>query len=210
MTETGATSPPRLVLASASQARLRVLRQSGIEPEVVVSGVDEDEGIEGLDTPGAVAALAERKALVVAPRRRSSLVLGCDSMLDLDGEAIGKPASAEEASRIWARLSGRRATLYTGHCLVYGSRGPLTEVAETLVRFGTPTPEELAAYVNSGEPQELAGAFSIDGLGAPFVDGIDGDSSNVLGLSLPLLRALLATFGIRMIDLWRGSAHSLR
>ncbi len=111
---------------------------------------------------------------------------------------------------MWARLSGRRATLYTGHCLVYGSRGPLTEVAATKVCFGTPTLDELDAYVNSGEPEELAGAFSIDGLGAPFVDGIEGDASNVLGLSLPLFRTMLATFGIRIVDLWRPSAHSLR
>jgi septum formation protein len=204
------TDLPRLVLASGSQARLRVLRQSGIDPEVVVSGVDEDEGIEGLDTPDAVAALAERKATKVALSRRSSLVLGCDSMLDLDGEALGKPASPGDATAMWARLSGRRATLYTGHCLVYGSRGPLTEVAGTKVSFGTPTREELDAYVNSGEPEELAGAFSIDGLGAPFVDRIEGDASNVLGLSLPTLRTMLATFGIRIVDLWRPSAHSLR
>ena len=85
-----------------------------------------------------------------------------------------------------------------------GERGKrLVEVAETQVRFGSPSTEEISAYVSSGEPEELAGAFSIDGFGAPFVDGIDGDASNVLGLSLPLLRRMLATFGIRIFDLWR-------
>jgi septum formation protein len=201
----------RLVLASGSQARLRVLRQSGIDPEVVVSGVDESIATTaGLGTAGAVALLAERKASTVARSRVGSLVLGCDSMLDLDGTALGKPSSPEEATEIWACLAGREAVLYTGHCLVSSTGASVTEVAATSVRFGTPTAEELAAYVSSGEPEELAGAFSIDGLGAPFVDGIDGDASNVLGLSLPLLRQMLATFGIRMFDLWRGPAHSLR
>ena len=178
-----------------------MLRLAGMDPEVVVSGVD--ESTEGLDTAGAVAVLAERKASAVAQIRPGSLVLGCDSLLDLDGTALGKPASPDEATEIWARLGGRRATLYTGHCLVDGSGRRLTEVAETVIRFGSPTAEEIAAYVKSGEPEELAGAFSIDGLGGAFVDGIDGDASNVLGLSLPLLRKMLAAFGVRIYDLWR-------
>ncbi len=191
----------RLVLASGSQARLRVLRLAGIHPEVVVSGVDESTG--GLETRAAVAVLAERKASEVANRRHGSLVLGCDSLLDLEGTALGKPGSPAEATEMWALMSGRQATLFTGHCLIDGSGKLLTEVGGTLIRFGSPTTEEVAAYVNSGEPEGLAGAFSIDGLGAPFVDGIDGDASNVLGLSLPLLRRMLATFGIRIFDLWR-------
>jgi septum formation protein len=202
MTATGSMpSQKRLVLASGSQARLRVLRLAGIDPEVVVSGVD--ESTDGVGTARAVAVLAERKASAVARMRPGSLILGCDSLLDLDGTALGKPASADEATEIWARLSGRRASLHTGHCLVDGSGERLTEVAETVVRFGSPSADEIAAYVKSGEPEALAGAFSIDGLGAPFVDGIDGDAGNVLGLSLPLLRRMLATFGIRIYDLWR-------
>jgi septum formation protein len=192
---------PRLVLASSSEARLRVLHQAGIFPEVCVSGVDEDAG--GLPTEEAVLVLAERKASAVAPRFGDSLVLGCDSLLDLDGVTFGKPGSATEAAQVWSRLSGRTATLHTGHCLVYGSDKRLSRLASTSVHFGTPTEEELAAYVSSGEPLSLAGAFSTDGLGAPFVEGIEGDASNVLGLSLPVFRKMLADLGVRIVDLWR-------
>ena len=190
----------RLILASGSEARLRVLRLAGIDAEVVVSGAD--EYTECLDPSAAVAVLAERKASAVALDRPGRLVLGCDSLLDLDGAALGKPSSPEEAREIWTRLSGRHAILNTGHCLIDGSGTRLTEVAATVVRFGSPTTEEIAAYVSSGEPEKLAGAFSIDGLGAPFVDGIDGDAGNVLGLSLPLLRRMLGYFGIPITNLW--------
>jgi septum formation protein len=193
----------RLVLASGSLSRLRLLRNAGIDPEVVVSGVD--ESVEGLGTSSAVVVLAERKALAVSKVRPHSLVLGCDSMLDLGGVSLGKPASPDEAIAMWKRLSGGRATLYTGHCLVDRAGNRISEVAATVVRFGTPNRDEVAAYVASGEPLAMAGAFSIDGLGAPFVEGIDGDASNVIGLSLPLLRKMLARMSVRLTDLWRGS-----
>jgi septum formation protein len=191
-----------LVLASGSAGRLRVLRAAGIDPEVVVSGVDETADAD-LDTAALVGVLAERKAAAVAARRPGALVLGCDSMLDLDGKAFGKPASARHAVDMWRRLSGRQATLYTGHCLIDARGRRVRNVAATVVRFGTPGDAEIAAYVASGEPMALAGAFSIDGRGAPFVDGIDGDPGNVIGLCLPLLRRMLADLGVAITDLWR-------
>jgi septum formation protein len=197
------TPPAALVLASGSAGRLRVLQAAGIDPEVVISGADETADA-GLDTAALVSVLAERKARAVAARRPGALVLGCDSMLDLDGKAFGKPASARDAAGLWRRLSGRQATLYTGHCLIDAGRGRWArDVAGTVVRFGTPSEAEVAAYVASGEPLTLAGGFSIDGRAAPFVEGIDGDPGNVIGLSLPLLRRMLADLGVAITDLWR-------
>ncbi|HEX9515392.1 MAG TPA: nucleoside triphosphate pyrophosphatase [Streptosporangiaceae bacterium] len=197
-----------LVLASGSQGRLRLLREASIYPEAVVSGVDETTD-ENLDTSAIVLELANRKASAVAARRPAALVLGCDSLLDLDGVALGKPESAEQALSIWRRLAGREGTLLTGHCLIDGSNGRrVSGLARTVVRFGTPTEAELATYVASGEPLVLAGAFSIDGRGAPFIDGIDGDPGNVIGVSLPLLRRLLADLGIAITDLWHTPASA--
>jgi septum formation protein len=195
--------PAAFVLASGSAGRLRVLRGAGIDPEVVVSGVDETTE-DHLDTATVVGLLAERKASAVAALRPDALVLGCDSMLDLDHKAFGKPASPERAAGLWARLSGREATLYTGHCLIEPAAGRRVRgVGRTVVRFAAPSEAEVAAYVASGEPMTVAGAFSIDGLGAPFVESIDGDPSNVIGLSLPLLRRMLADLGLAITDLWR-------
>jgi septum formation protein len=195
---------PALVLASGSAGRLRILRDAGLDPEVVVSGADES-GEDHLATPDLVAVLAQRKAAAVAPQRPDALVLGCDSMLDLDGTALGKPATAHEVIEVWRLLAGRTGTLYTGHWLIDGAAGrQASGVAATTIRFGAPSAAEIAAYAATGEPLSLAGAFSIDGRAAPFVDGIDGDPSNVIGLSLPLLRRLLAELGIAITDLWRG------
>ena len=198
-------APPALVLASGSAGRLRVLRDAGIDARVVVSGVDETTG-DGLDTAVAVAILAERKATAVAGRCPGALVLGCDSLLELDRVTFGKPASAGQAAEVWRRLSGREATLFTGQCLVAGDGRRVREVARAAVRFGTPSEAELAAYVASGEPMTMAGGFSIEGLGAPFVDSIDGDPGTVIGLSLPLLRRMLAQIGVAITDLWRTPA----
>jgi septum formation protein len=193
-----------LVLASGSQGRLRLLRDAGICTEAVVSGADETADAE-LDTPALVQELAERKAMGVSVRRPAALVLGCDSLLDLDGTSFGKPESPQHALAMWHRLSGRAATLFTGHCLIDGSSARrVSGLAQTTVRFGAPSDAELAAYIASGEPLLLAGAFSIDGRGAPFIDGIDGDPGNVIGVSLPLLRRMLADLGIAITDLWRG------
>jgi len=183
-----------------------VLRAAGIDPEVVISGVDEAcHGHPG--TAEMTGLLAERKASAVSALRPDALVLGCDSLLDFEQEALGKPATPERAIALWRRLAGGQGTLYTGHCVIDGHAGRrVRAVATTVVRFGTPTEAELAAYVSSGEPLAVAGAFSIDGLGASFVEGIDGDPGNVIGVSMPLLRRMLADLGISITDLWRISA----
>jgi len=193
---------PAIILASASPARLGVLRGGGLDPEVVVSGVDESAFSAG--TPAELAGrLAQAKAAAVASGRSEGLVIGCDSLLDLDGRALGKPASAAEATARWREMSGRTGTLVTGHCVINAATGQqAAAVAATRVRFGTPSEQEIAAYVASGEPLAVAGAFTLDGRGGWFVDGIDGDHGTVLGLSLPLLRRLLAELGITVTSLW--------
>jgi septum formation protein len=195
-----------VVLASTSVARLGVLRAAGVEPEVVPSEVDESAFSAG--TPAELAGvLAEAKASAVAAGRTDGLVIGCDSLLDLDGRALGKPGSAQEAVTCWREMSGRTGTLVTGHCVIDAATGrKAAAVAGTLVRFGTPSEEEIAAYVASGEPLSVAGAFTLDGRGGWFVEGIDGDHGTVLGLSLPLLRRLLAELGVSVTALWTPPA----
>jgi septum formation protein len=200
---TGVIQPAAFVLASGSAGRLHVLRAAGIDPEVVVSGADETTE-DHLDTAAIVGLLAERKAAAVAALRPDALVLGCDTLLELDGTAFGKPASPERATQMWKRLSGREGTLFTGHCLIEpGSGRRVRGVGRTVVRFGSPSDAEVAAYVASGEPMKVAGGFTIDGLAAPFVEGIDGNAGNVIGLSMPLLRRMLAELGLAVTDLWR-------
>jgi len=191
-----------LVLASASPARLRLLRDAGLDPRVVVSDVDESQ-VEATEPRAVVQELSTRKAEVVAGRLSAGIVVGCDSMLLLDGRVLGKPADAEEATARWHDMRGRTGTLLTGHTVIDAACGRRAcGVAATEVRFGTPTDEEVAAYVATGEPLRVAGAFTLDGRSAPFVDGIDGDPGNVIGLSLPLLRTLLAELDVALTDLW--------
>lgn len=191
-----------LVLASGSASRLRVLRDAGFDPTVLVSGVNED--FDGLNPTQAVVAIAERKASAVAIRCHDSLVIGCDSMLELDGEALRKPASSNETEEIWRRLSGRRATLNTGHCLIDTATGQRrSRLVSSIVEIGAPSAEEVATYAATEEPFALAGAFSIEGLSGPFVRAVHGSPSNVLGLSLPDLRDMLLEVGVEITDLWR-------
>ncbi|WP_457028782.1 nucleoside triphosphate pyrophosphatase [Kitasatospora sp. P5_F3] len=192
-----------LVLASASPARLGLLRQAGLAPQVIVSGVDEDAITAS--TPAELAlVLAEAKARAVAGELTDGqLVIGCDSVLELDGRALGKPTDPADALARWQAMRGREGVLQTGHCLIDTATGKESSAtASTTVRFGTPDDAELAAYIASGEPLHVAGAFTLDGRSAPFIDGIDGDPGNVIGLSLPLLRRLLADLDVRITDLW--------
>jgi septum formation protein len=215
---------PRLVLASVSPARRRTLEAAGIDAEVAPSGVDESS--VDLKDPGELClTLARLKARAVAARtaagatsagettgggtrRGRILVLGCDSVLAFDGEALGKPGTPEEAALRWRRMRGRQGVLHTGHTVVDGSDGRLAEAVSAVpVHFADITDAEIAAYVATGEPLEVAGAFTIEGYGAPFIERIDGDPGTVTGLSMPLLRHLLAELGVPITSLWRTAAR---
>jgi len=207
-----------LVLASASPARLATLHAAGVEPSVVVSDVDEDAVVReaterfGELGPADVALLLARaKCEAVASQQSGTLVLGCDSVLELDGEVHGKPADAAEAVARWRRMRGRSGVLHTGHWLrderdvATGHTGAtLGATASTTVRFASLTNDEIGAYVATGEPLAVAGAFTVDGLGGAFVTGIEGDHHNVVGLSLPLLRDLLHQVGVGWFDVAQG------
>lgn len=200
----------RVVLASASPARLEILRRAGIEPEVMVSGID--ESTETGHPVMLAATLAERKAQAVSQRlagHEPVLVIGCDSVLEFERQPFGKPASAEEAISRWQAMRGRTGMLHTGHHVILRSRGvhQLGATASTLVRFANLTDDEIQAYVATGEPLSVAGGFTLDGLGGPFISGIEGDPHNVIGLSLPLLRDLLTELGIAWPQLWSSSGR---
>lgn len=285
---------PRLLLASASPARLRTLQAAGIDADVLVSGVDES-AVEAESPDVLCSTLARMKAQAVAERLgneignenggawrppretgqgrdtqarqrpdtqmaqgRDTLVLGCDSVLAFRGEILGKPAGPDEAVQRWRSMRGQTGVLHTGHCLIQvpaagaasrtgtagtpgtahtagtagtpgtahtagtagttgtahtaGAAGTETRLAEdvaaTIVRFAEVTDAEIDAYVATGEPMYVAGAFTIDGIGGPFIEGVDGDPGTVIGLSLPLLRRLLARLDVRIYDLWRPAIRS--
>lgn len=191
------------MLASASPARLRVLRLAGFDPEVIVSGVDES-GIDGLAPEAAVATLAERKATAVAAHlSEPALVVGCDSMFELGGELHGKPATPADAVARWKRMRGSHGVLHTGHCIVDTESGrQAVGVESTTVHFEDVTDDEIDAYVATGEPLHVAGAFTLDNRAAPFVRAVEGDPSTVIGISLPTVRRLLADLDVRITDLW--------
>jgi septum formation protein len=201
----------RLVLASASDARLRTLRTAGLDPDVIVSGVDEDsEPVDGVRE--LTARLAQLKGEAVSARidhgAEPTVVIGCDSMLELDGMGYGKPGTPAEAARRWQQMRGRFGLLHTGHHVILHQAEAITTrtaVASTLVHFAELTDEEIDAYVGSGEPLHVAGGFTVDGLGGAFVTGVEGDHHNVVGLSLPLLRTMLNELGIWWPSLWQSS-----
>ncbi len=194
----------RLVLASASPARLRLLTEAGFAPEVVVSGVDEDD-VSAHSLADLVSGLASAKAEAVAARPdiAGAVVIGCDSLLDVDGEIHGKPVSIEHARLRLRRLRRSSAVLRTGHCVIDTATGKrAADVASTEVIFGDYTDEELGAYLATGEALQVAGSFTLDGRSAPFLAGIVGDHSNVIGLSLPLFRRLLADVDLTVMQFW--------
>ena len=196
----------RLVLASASPARLSLLRQAGLAPEVVVSQVDEST-FQAPRVAERVALLASAKAADVAKQENDALVIGADSLLEFNGRPLGKPADAAEARDRWRRMAGRSGVLHTGQALFDVREGAVASrditVASTVVYFASPTAQELEAYLATGEPLAVAGAFTLDGLGAPFVRRVEGDPAAVVGLSLTVLRTQLAKRGLAITDLWR-------
>jgi nucleoside triphosphate pyrophosphatase len=207
------------VLGSASAGRLKVLRQAGIDPLVLVSGVDEDRLIADLGpkaSPGdVVCALARAKAEQVASELDGSVgadcvVIGCDSMLYLDGRLCGKPPSVAAARQLWGSMAGRSGQLYTGHCVIRLSDNIIVhseaQTSITTVHFATPAADDLEAYLANGESLRVAGGFTLDGLGGWFVDGVDGDPSAVVGIGLPLTRALLRRAGLSIAALWADNA----
>jgi septum formation protein len=200
------SSDRRLVLASASPARLSLLRRAGLAPEVVVSHVDEST-VQAPRVAEQVALLASAKAAAVAKQETDALVIGADSLLEFSGRPLGKPADAAEARDRWQRMAGRSGVLHTGQALFDVQDGAVVgrdiAVASTVVYFADPTPQELEAYLATGEPLAVAGAFTLDGLGAPFVRRVEGDPAAVVGLSLTLLRTQLSKRGMAITDLWR-------
>jgi septum formation protein len=193
----------RLVLASASPARLATLRSAGLDPEVLVSGVDESQ-VRSTDPAALAGELARLKARAVAPKVPDAVVVGCDSVLGLDGAVHGKPADPAEAVSRWRAMRGRSGVLHTGHCVIAPGGREVLRAAATTVHFADLTDHEIEAYVATGEPLQVAGAFTVDGLGGAFVRGIEGDHHNVVGISLPLLREMFAELDVAWVSLWSG------
>ncbi|WP_154795266.1 Maf family protein [Occultella kanbiaonis] len=209
-----------LLLASASPARAATLRAAGVEPLIRVADLDEDAiladharsrpaGRPAATVAEAVLILARAKAEHIARASgattttdRPDVIVGCDSLLELDGRALGKPGTAERAMRRWQLMRGRTGVLHTGHWLIGADGRSVGRVSSTTVHFADITDAEIEAYVGTGEPLLVAGAFTIDGRGAAFITGIEGDHHGVVGISLPLLRTMLAELGLAWTDFW--------
>lgn len=198
----------RVILASASPARLEVLRRAGVTAEPIVSGVDED-AVRVADPAALTLTLARLKAAAVAgrlaPSDSAAVVIGCDSLLEIDGEPQGKPADAEQARLRWRAMRGRSGVLHTGHRVIVldgGEARAAEAVASTTVHFADLDDAEIDAYVATGEPTRVAGGFTIDGIGGAFVTSIEGDPYNIVGLSLPLVRQMVLDADVKWPDLW--------
>ena len=193
-----------IILASASPSRLRLLTSAGITPTIIVSGVDEeDSAYSQLSPRELVVALAIVKAHTVKEKvNYPALIIGCDSTFEFEGESLGKPGTAENAIARAKKLSGKSGVLHTGHCFIDTDKGiEISDVVSTRVHFATMSDEEIEGYVATGEPLNVAGGFTLDGLSAPFIAGIEGDPSNVIGLSLPLLRNAINSLGYAWFEL---------
>jgi septum formation protein len=195
---------PTIVLASASPSRQRLLTSVGISPTIIVSGVDEeDSAYSQLSPRELVVALAIVKAHTVKEKvNYPALIIGCDSTFEFEGESLGKPGTTENAIARAKKLSGKSGVLHTGHCFIDTDKGiEVSDVVSTRVHFATMSDEEIEGYVATGEPLNVAGGFTLDGLSAPFIAGIEGDPSNVIGLSLPLLRIAINSLGYTWFEL---------
>lgn len=194
---------PPFVLASASPARRRLLQSAGIEPIVCVSDFDESQ-IQLSDPESLVQTLAQRKAETVAGQFESALILGCDSVLLVDGEIYGKPDNPTEAIARWQKMRGNVGDLYTGHALIDQSQSrTLVRCQVTRVYFAQISDRQIEAYVAIGEPLKCAGCFALEGRGGLFVEKLEGCHTNVIGLSLPLLRQMLDQLGYDVTDFWQ-------
>lgn len=196
---------PPFVLASASPARRRLLQSAGIEPIVYPSDFDESQ-VQLSDPRQLVQTLAQRKAETVAPQFKSALIMGCDSVLAINDEIYGKPLDAQEARQRWQKMPGNFGDLYTGHTLIDLSQNrTLVKCQVTRVYFAQMSDLAINAYIATGEPLKCAGGFALEGRGGLFVEKLEGCHSNVIGLSLPLLRQMLGELGYEVIDFWQNS-----
>ncbi|MEO8892383.1 MAG: nucleoside triphosphate pyrophosphatase [Coleofasciculaceae cyanobacterium] len=194
---------PTFVLASASPARKRLLQNAGIEPMVCISDFDESQ-IQLTEPVELVETLALYKAQAVASQFSEALILGCDSVLSVAGEIHGKPKDREEAIARWQKMRGRTGNLYTGHALIdLTQQKTLVRCGITKVYFAEVSNSQIAAYVATGEPLKCAGCFALEGRGSLFVEKLEGCHTNVIGLSLPLLRQMLAELGYNATDFWQ-------
>ncbi|WP_257159402.1 Maf family protein [Corynebacterium cystitidis] len=195
---------PRLVLASQSPSRRMILESGGVTPVVRPADIDEDGLLASLidEEPATkVAALAQGKAEVIVPEFPDDVVVGCDSMLLLDGHLVGKPLTIHRTIERWKAQRGKTAQLLTGHAVCYRGQWKV-ETVSTAVHFGNVSDADIEAYAASGEPLGCAGAFTLESLGSWFIDGIEGDPTSVIGISLPLLRRMVYSFGLNASDFW--------